>query len=72
MKMLKENNGKYSSKRVIETVILFTLLVLFVYKEVINEFIQNMEIFISYLITAGTLLGITIITPSKEEKIEEN
>ena len=35
MKMLQENNGKISSKRVMGVVILFTLLILFIYKEVI-------------------------------------
>jgi hypothetical protein len=69
MKMLQENNGKYSAKRVMGATILFSLLILFIYKEVVNEVILNMEVFISHLITAGTLLGITIIKPKENGDI---
>ena len=67
MRMLEEENGKKSSKRIMGIVILSVMLTLTVYKELSNEEITNMEVFISFLVTAGTMLGITIFEPSKKE-----
>ena len=65
MQMLKEEGGKTSSKRVMGVVMLLTMLVLFSYKEFKSLEIVNVETFIAFLITSGTLLGITIINPYK-------
>lgn len=68
MGMLTEDNGKQSSKRVMGVVILFTMLLLFSYKEVKDLAIINLEIFISFLVTAGTLLGITVFRDLSRKK----
>lgn len=61
MQILKDNNGKSSSKRVMGVVYMVVLLILFIYKEWKTSEIANPEIFIGMLATGGTLIGMGVL-----------
>jgi len=60
MSFLKDNQGNWSSKRLMGVIYLMAMLLLFVFKESRDAIIQNVEIFVGMVITGGGLLGIAL------------
>jgi hypothetical protein len=60
MKMLKEESGKTSAKRVSGFIILLVCIVIFGYKEWHNTDITNKDIFNNLMILSTILLGLDI------------
>jgi hypothetical protein len=60
MSILKDHEGKSSSKRVMGIIYLLALLALFLSKEYKGEVIVNLEIFLGMIITAAALLGLEV------------
>ena len=58
MSIIRDHEGKASSKRVMGIIYLLALLALFLSKEYKGEEIKNLEIFIGMMITAAALLGL--------------
>jgi len=61
MKMLEEESGKTSVKRVWGSIIMLVLLLIFCWKEWHNLTVQNLEVFKYFLIIACILLGLDIL-----------
>jgi hypothetical protein len=60
MGMLKEENGKTSSKRVSGFIILLVCIIIFGYKEWENTLIINKDIFNNLMILSTILIGLDI------------
>ena len=60
MEMLKEESGKYSSKRIWASVILLVLVTLFVWKEFRDVVITNKDVFFNFMLFASILLGVDV------------
>jgi len=58
--MIKSVDGNTSSKRVLGVLYSIVLLILYIYKELNDKQINNPEIFIGMVVSAFSLVGITV------------
>jgi len=68
MSFLKDNQGNWSSKRLMGCTYLLAMLFLFIFKESRDAIIQNVEIFIGMVVTGGTLIGIALFDNFNKKK----
>ena len=59
--MINNAHGNTSSKRILGMIYSFVLLALFLYKELNDKLITNPEIFIGMVVTAFSLVGVTVL-----------
>lgn len=71
MSIVKDTDGKHSSKRAMGIMLIVLQQILFIYKEINHQEIVNPEIFIGMVCTGGSLLGIAIFEYFSRQKQQQ-